>query len=327
MPREDVPYPTSAICSIRERIAELRDELDQLLKTVNGVSGDANHDIKLISGDPAIVINNDAAQHEIEIALDSSQLPAASVSSVNGQVGVVDLDGADIPLNPGQSTPTVQNAVAANSGNITNLQNALAQEITDRGNADAALQTNINAALATIPGEVASQIASDATIAGLVAADAQNVKLTGAQNIGGVKTVPLQTTGQYSGQIASSQKVKNELDNYAPMLRTTGNQAKSGVFTLNPIANIPLIIKKPTDERDITPASNQYTTINITDNNNATVASITRGHYTNGISELILTLIGEGNKTANLRIVLRNDATGYLRVSKPDGTSTDLVTW
>ena len=154
MPREDVPYPTSAICSIRERIAELRDELDQLLKTVNGVAGDANHDIKLVSGDPAIVINNDQAQHEIEIALDSSQLPAATVSSVNGQVGTVDLDGTDIPLNPGQSTPTVQNAVAANSGNITNLQNALAQEITDRGNADATLQTNINAANAAITGKV-----------------------------------------------------------------------------------------------------------------------------------------------------------------------------
>ena len=150
MPREDVPYPTSAICSIRERIAELRDELDQLLKTVNGVAGDANHDIKLVSGDPAIVINNDQAQHEIEIALDSSQLPAASVVGVNGKVGNVMLYGPDIPLNSGQSTPTVQNAVAANSGNIAQLQQDLNQEITDRGNADATLQTNINLSNARI---------------------------------------------------------------------------------------------------------------------------------------------------------------------------------
>lgn len=58
--------------------------------------------------------------------------------------------------------------------------------------------------------------------------DAGNVKLAGTQAITGAKSVPLETTGVFSDQIASSNKVKNELDNYAPMVRTTGNQSIAG---------------------------------------------------------------------------------------------------
>ena len=55
------------------------------------------------------------------------------------------------------------------------------------------------------------------------------VDLAGNQAITGIKTVPLETTGTFSDQIASSNKVKNELDNYAPMVRTTGNQSIAGI--------------------------------------------------------------------------------------------------
>ena len=57
------------------------------------------------------------------------------------------------------------------------------------------------------------------------------VDLPSAQTITGIKSVPLETTGTFSDQIASSNKVKNELDNYAPMVRTTGNQAIAGIKT------------------------------------------------------------------------------------------------
>lgn len=55
------------------------------------------------------------------------------------------------------------------------------------------------------------------------------VDLPSAQAITGAKTVPLETTGTFSNQIASSNKVKNELDNYSPMLRTSGNQNFTGI--------------------------------------------------------------------------------------------------
>ena len=167
MPRQGVPYPSREICSLKCQIDALQRQINELMKSVNGVEGDGQGNVSLISGDPAVVINNDAVQNQIEISLDTSQLPAADVSSVNGQTGVVDLDGSDIPLNPGQSTPTVQNAVAANAGNISQLQADLNQEILDRGNADSALQSNINAVSAGLPAAAAAAVAADPTVAQL----------------------------------------------------------------------------------------------------------------------------------------------------------------
>ena len=167
MPRQGVPYPSREICSLKCQIDALQRQINELMKSINGVEGDGQGNVSLISGDPAVVINNDAVQNQIEISLDTSQLPAADVSSVNGQTGVVDLDGSDIPLNPGQSTPTVQNAVAANAGNISQLQADLNQEILDRGNADSALQSNINAVSAGLPAAAAAAVAADPTVAQL----------------------------------------------------------------------------------------------------------------------------------------------------------------
>ena len=58
--------------------------------------------------------------------------------------------------------------------------------------------------------------------------DALDVHLAGSEAITGAKTVPLETTGTFSNQIASSNKVKNELDNYALVVRTTGSQVITG---------------------------------------------------------------------------------------------------
>ena len=154
MPREDVPYPSRALCSLKCQIDALNNKINELMKSINGVQGDGQGDLSLVSGDAAIVINNDAAQHEVEISLDQSQLPAAAVSSVNGQTGIVDLDSSDIPMVSGVPTPTVNNKIGAIEGNVTQLQLDLTQEVTDRGNADSTLQTNINAANAAITGKV-----------------------------------------------------------------------------------------------------------------------------------------------------------------------------
>jgi len=71
----------------------------------------------------------------------------------------------------------------------------------------------------------------DTAISALQAADAQNVKLAGNQGITGIKTVPLEATGTYSNQIASSQKVRKEIDNYC--LKLTDNQVFSGIKRTN----------------------------------------------------------------------------------------------
>ena len=223
MPREDVPYPMSSqICSIRERIAELQNEINGLLATINSVGGDGQKDIKLLSDNAALSITSDPVQHEIHLDLDTSQLPAADVNSVNGQTGTVVLDGDDLDgVTPGNSVNDDISALQTADGILQNNINA---EALARQNADSTLQNNINAALATIPGEVSSQIAADATINGLVAADAQNVKLTGAQTINGIKTFTANPKAANAASGATDTSVVN-----ANWISQTGDSSPNNV--------------------------------------------------------------------------------------------------
>lgn len=164
MPRQGVPYPSREICSLKCQIDALQRQINELMKSINGVQGDGQGNLSLISGDPAIVINNDAVQNQIEIALDSSQLPAAAVSSVNSQTGAVVLEADDIPSDGNSDVQTDIDALKALG---VNLQGAIGNEVTARGNADAALQGNINTLQASIPGEAANAVANDPTVAQL----------------------------------------------------------------------------------------------------------------------------------------------------------------
>lgn len=147
MPRQDVPYG-GAICRLKERIAEIWDKLGEKLHSVNGVEGDAAGNVKIVSADPAVVITNNAASHEIEIGLDSLELPSAAVTSVNGQTGAVALDAGDINVVGGSN---VQDELDDLDADVQQVQTDIAQEALARANADSALQANINAALASIP--------------------------------------------------------------------------------------------------------------------------------------------------------------------------------
>ena len=147
MPRQDVPYG-GAICRLKERIAEIWDKLGEKLHSINGVEGDGAGNVEIASGDAAVVITNDQIGHRIEVGLDSSKLPAAAVSSVNGQTGAVRLDAKDI-LSDGDSN--VQSDVDENKAAINDCFNSITSEQVARQAADATLQTNINAARASIP--------------------------------------------------------------------------------------------------------------------------------------------------------------------------------
>lgn len=147
MPRKGVPYG-DAVCSLKERIAELFDLVGKKLHSINGVQGDGQGNVKLKSGDPAVVITGNAAQNEIEIALDNSKLPSAAVSSVNGKTGAVALDAGDIPT---RGNADVQTEIDVGKAGLKNCIVNIIAEREARQNADAALQTNINAARASIP--------------------------------------------------------------------------------------------------------------------------------------------------------------------------------
>ena len=162
MPRQDVPYG-GAICRLRERIAEIFDKLNEKLHSINGVEGDGQGNVLIRSDSAALTVTDDQLQHEIVLDLDTRQLPAADVNSVNGQTGVVALTADDIPSDNGDVQTDLDNLAGAD---IT-LQGNINAEALARQNADSTLQTNINTLSAGIPAAAAAAVAADPTIAQL----------------------------------------------------------------------------------------------------------------------------------------------------------------
>lgn len=79
------------------------------------------------------------------------------------------LNGQTLPLNPGSSTPTIQQSIVVNADNITNLTNAmdnltydLGQEVSNRENADTQLAADITAEVQARAAAIASLQASKA---------------------------------------------------------------------------------------------------------------------------------------------------------------------
>lgn len=215
MPRQDVPYG-GAICRLKERIAEIWDKLGEKLHSINGVEGDAAGNVQIVSGDAAVVVTSDQVNHEIEIALDSSQLPSAAVQSVNGQTGAVALDAGDIPTVGGDVQADLQDLANDISGNTA----AINAEALARANADSALQANINTANAAIALKVGGS--------GNIGSDTKPIKIVNGDAV--AVTDDLQT----------SQDVQDALDAYLSMVRTTGNQTISGEKAFNRISYFPI---------------------------------------------------------------------------------------
>lgn len=221
-------------CGIKEKLQTLWDRTINSILRINQVEPDDQGNIRIVSADDAVVITE--GTNEIQIGLDQSELPAASVVTVNGKRGYVVLKAEDIT---DRNNLTLQHDLDAIANDIQGVRNSVSTEAQNRQDADTALQNNINTLQASIPQEAADAVAADPTIQLLVAADAQNVKLTGAQNVQGVKTfssspeVPTEATGSYSDKAANSNKVKAELDNYPLVVRTTGTQTIGGNKSFN----------------------------------------------------------------------------------------------
>ena len=207
MPRQDVPYG-GAICRLRERIAEIFDKLGEKLHTINGVPGDGDGNVKIVSGSSAVVITNDPTQNEISVALDNSQLPAAAVSSVNGQTGAVALDAGDIPSDGNSDVQSDIDALQTMDGALQGNINA---EALARQNADSTLQTNINAANAAISLKVGGS--------GNIGSDTKPIKIVNGDAVAVTDDLAKQT------YVASAITANN-----ANCVLTTGNQTKSGVL-------------------------------------------------------------------------------------------------
>ena len=165
MPREGVPYPERLLCSVRCELKNIWNALSGKLHSVNGVEGDGQGNVDIVSGDAAVVVTPQPLSNQVEISLDQSQLPTAAVSSVNGETGAVVLDASEIDsevMSPGN---TVEDDLTTLNTKLTNLTGAVIAEGTARANSDSALQTNINNVTASLPGAAAAAVAADPTVA------------------------------------------------------------------------------------------------------------------------------------------------------------------
>lgn len=153
-------------CGIKEKLQTLWDRTINSILRINQVEPDDQGNIRIRSDNEALTVTE--GTNEIVLNLDTSELPAASVISVNGETGAVQLSGDDIP--------SLYNGTV--NSNIAGLWSTKAQrtdlntEITNRQNADTALQNNINALQASIPQEAADAVAADPTVQSFAAAAA-----------------------------------------------------------------------------------------------------------------------------------------------------------
>lgn len=153
---------------------------------------------------------------------------------------------ADAVLQPAEDARTAAQAAAATAEAAKDETIAalpqIRQDISGLKAEDVALDGRLDTVELKVTTAEGNIVTIQGQIVALQTADGRNVKLTDNQTIDGVKTftsnpvVPTVTTGTIDTKAANGTKVMNELDNYTPMLRTTGDQTLVGVkkFGTNP---------------------------------------------------------------------------------------------
>lgn len=218
------------------------------------------------------------------------------------------------------------------------VQNANAQINASKAQVDQAKAevdeavTTVAQAVQTANNASASAQASAQTVAGyenrvtaLETADGQNVKLSGSQSITGIKTVPTEPTGTLSKQVANSAKIGAELDNYSPMVRTTGNQRIAGnkefIDNLTAIADKGYN-RKTTFDWPNTPTTNQAKAYNeITDANGVRIYIEQLYTGADGMMDKEFILYNKTGQNIRLIMGLGADGKGKLLFRDTKGTT------
>lgn len=227
----------------------------------------------------------------------------------------------------GNLAPTVDEAeqAIASANAAINTANAAS------ANADAAAQQAQTAA-STVAGYDARMTAveskntqQDTAISVLQTADGQNVKLTGAQDITGIKTVPTEATKVMSKQIANSLKIGAELDAYETMVRTVNAQTIGGPKEF--VDNLTAIgdkgyNRKTTFDWSNTPPTNQAKAYNeITDANNVRIYVEQLYSGTDGKKDKEFILYNKAGQNIRLIMEFGSDGKGKLLFRDTKGTT------
>lgn len=240
----------------------------------------------------------------------SAQAAQETADRFAGSVGAV-VQNANQQMNA--SKAQVDQAKAEVDATVTTV----AQAVQTANDASASAQQSANTVAGydtRLSAAESKNTQQDTAIIALQTADGQNVKLTGAQNITGIKTVPTEATGTRSQQIANSAKVGAELDNYTQMVRTTGNQEITGIktFTLavTEKRNTINILETPTVQAS-------PTMFDIQDKNGVQLGCIQYYRQTTGTNELSIDLCPTGwdgsfGKKVRLRMTVDSEGVGHL---------------
>ena len=212
---------------------------------------------------------------------------------MNEVIGYVDTRSAEVATD----------AIAADVAQVhSDAADAHADALAAAASAASAAGTLANAVKKT--GEASQSIAGDIAVAGDLDVGG-DTDITGALDVTGMitgndasligtVTVPTEATGTYTMKSANSTKIKNELDNYAPMVRTTGNQTIAGAKTFMVAPGV-----------EIASVNYGYTI------NNTTMKQ--SGPYTNSIS--YIRFLANGQSIGNIELHENATGTRTLRVA------------
>lgn len=135
----------------------------------------------------------------------------------------------------GNLAPTMdeaEQAIAQATAAIASANDAVATANAASAAASAAA-SQAQTAASTVAGYDTRLTAAEGDIAAIEGREPDYLKKTGAaQTVTSQITVPTAATGTRDTQIANGTRIQNDLDAYAPMIRNTGNQTKSGELTL-----------------------------------------------------------------------------------------------
>ena len=137
--------------------------------------------------------------------------------------------------------------------------------------------------------------------------------------------IPTTTTGSRDKLAVNGERLQNDLDNYEPMLRTTGNQTKSGVLNLTQL----LGLKSTTiDEMNLPSGYCEYPNIQFNDINGNRAALMFKAHN----NELNVLRIGNvythnGNRQRTYLCSQINESNGEIIwfIEWGDGSTTELA--
>ena len=114
-------------CGIKEKLQTLWDRTINSILRINQVEPDDQGNIRITSDSEALTVTE--GTNEIILGLDTSELPAASVITVNGKRGNVVLKAEDIT---DRNNLTVQHDIDAIANDIQGVRNSVSSEAQDR---------------------------------------------------------------------------------------------------------------------------------------------------------------------------------------------------